>query len=220
MDYSDVHVSGRQRHMREGRCISVYHAGHERLEEMPLQDLKPNCVPYRQRGWCRAELEWAKPWTLDISSRASCLHRFGFAGYASWFHRMSLPMTPESFRGKVGSQQLKFTHRGDIEPVMRLQETVFYQKLAAMESFRCSWLRYWEVPDLLALVWRLRALQGFFLAAAYLSEEQQVVLMSTCLASPVLHTVPGPSKSFILRVPCYAMHAYIGPQKGRIFGAR
>ncbi|CAE7806033.1 NLRC3 [Symbiodinium microadriaticum] len=178
-----------RQHMREGRRISVYNVGHERLEELPLQDLKPNCVPYQHRGWCRAELEWAKPWTLDISSATSCLRRFGFTNYTSWFHRMSLPMTPEAFRGKVGSQQLKFTHRGDMEPVMRLQETVFYQKLAAMESFRCSWLRHWEIPDLLELVGRLQALQGFFLASAYLSGEQQVALVSSCLASPVLHTV-------------------------------
>ena len=139
------------------------------------RNLHANEVIYLGRGWCRAEYEWAKPNTVNISRRGVCLRRC-CAQYDSNFHRLSLPWTPEAFQRSVATHALKFTHRGDIDPVLELQRTVFQQKVATLDNFECRWLPCHEVDDLVELVPLLQAVQTFALNAAHVAESQQLAL--------------------------------------------
>ncbi|CAK9019225.1 LRR and CARD domains-containing protein 3) (Nucleotide-binding oligomerization domain protein 3) [Durusdinium trenchii] len=191
----------------QGRSIAVYSLAEGRVAEVPLKRLKSmvngkccstcddkccnlhiNDVMYLCRGWCRAEFEWAKPNTVDISRQATFL-RCCWATYDAEFIRLSLPWTPEAFQQQLASEQLKFTHRSDMGPVVKLQELVFHQKVATMEEFQCNWLRLSEVEDLVKLLPRLQAVETFALMAAYLSSQQQVPLAKALAFHPTLRKV-------------------------------
>ena len=152
------------------------------------RNLHANDIVYLGRGWCRAEFEWAKPYTVDISRRGVCLRRC-CAQYDSNFHRFSLPWTPEAFQRSVATHALKFTHRGDIGPVLELQRTVFQQKVATLENFDCSWLPFHEVHDLVELVPLLQAVHVFTLSAAYVANSQQLALATALGTRQTLQTV-------------------------------
>ncbi|CAK9038104.1 unnamed protein product [Durusdinium trenchii] len=186
----------KRQQIRQRRTIPVYILAEGKVVEVPLKRLKrsvggkcssscdescrnlhANDIVYLGRGWCRAEYEWAKPYTVDISRRGVCLClRRRWAGYDSVFHRFSLPWTPEAFQRSVATRALKFTHRGDIDPVLELQRTVFQQKVATLENFECTWLPCHEVEDLVELVGLLQAVQNFQLVAAHVADSQQMAL--------------------------------------------
>ena len=94
------------------KFIEIYCESTNKVELRPFAELVLNRVPYAQRGWCIAEVQW-------ISTKDSI---FGYA-----------PMTPARFRewvkrGLEGEQDglvLRFTHRDDLNIVVRLQEAVF-----------------------------------------------------------------------------------------------
>eukprot|EP00913_Durusdinium_trenchii_P020351 g19118.t1 len=190
-----------------GRTIPVYILAEGKVVEVSLKRLKrsiggkcssscdDNCrnlhandIVYLGRGWCRAEYEWAKPYTINISRRGVCL-RCCWAQYDALFHRLSLPWTPEAFQRSVAAHALKFTHRGDIDPVLELQRTVFQQKVVTLENFLCTWLPCHEVDDLVELVGLLTAVQSFALTAAHVAESQQVALATALETRPALQTV-------------------------------
>ncbi|CAE7574344.1 unnamed protein product [Symbiodinium sp. CCMP2456] len=94
--------------------IEIYCETTDQVERRPFSELVMNRVPYTQRGWCIAEVQW-------MSAKS------GIHGYA--------PLTPAMFQERVkrGLEDkpdglvLKFTHRDDLEAVVRLQEKVFLQ---------------------------------------------------------------------------------------------
>ncbi|CAK9050380.1 unnamed protein product [Durusdinium trenchii] len=197
----------KRQQIRSGRTIPVYILAEGKVVEVPLKRLKrsiggkcssscdENCrnlhandIVYLGRGWCRAEFEWAKPYTVDISRRGVCLRRCS-AEYDALFHRLSLPWTPEAFQRSVATRALKFTHRGDIDPVLELQRTVFQQKVATLENFRCAWLPCHEVHDLVELVPLLQAVQFFQLVAAHVADSQQMALATALGTRQTLQTV-------------------------------
>ncbi|CAK8999442.1 Protein NLRC3 [Durusdinium trenchii] len=200
-------ASVKRQQIRQRRTIPVYILAEGKVVEVPLKRLKrsiggkcssscdescrnlhANEVIYLGRGWCRAEYEWAKPYTINISRRGVCL-RCCWAQYDALFHRLSLPWTPEAFQRSVAAHALKFTHRGDIDPVLELQRTVFQQKVVTLENFLCTWLPCHEVDDLVELVGLLTAVQSFALTAAHVAESQQVALATALETRPALQTV-------------------------------
>ena len=152
------------------------------------RNLHANDIVYLGRGWCRAEYEWAKPNTVDISRQGVCLRRC-CAQHHSWFYRFSLPWTPEAFQRNVSTNTLKFTHRSDIKPVIELQRKVFDQKVATLEKFECNWLPCHEVEDLLELLPLLGAVQEFWLTEAYVPHSQQLPLANALARRPALQKV-------------------------------
>ncbi|CAJ1454870.1 unnamed protein product, partial [Effrenium voratum] len=93
--------------------------------------LHANNTPYNERGWCAAEQQWslsrANPWRsmrLPLGTPEIC----------------EAPLTPEAFADAVQAGGLKFTHRGDAEPVLRLQRHVFETKTAVTTSLNFSHL--------------------------------------------------------------------------------
>eukprot|EP00913_Durusdinium_trenchii_P025810 g24224.t1 len=94
-----------------------------------------------------------------------------------------------AFQRSVATHALKFTHRGDIGPVLELQRTVFQQKVATLENFDCSWLPFHEVHDLVELVPLLQAVHVFTLSAAYVANSQQLALATALGTRQTLQTV-------------------------------
>ena len=101
-------------HFQLSDFIEIYCESTNKVELRPFAELLLNRVPYSQRGWCIAEVQW-------MSTKDSI---FGYA-----------PLTPTMFQERVkrGLEDredglvLKFTHRDDLDIVVRLQETVFLQ---------------------------------------------------------------------------------------------
>ena len=104
--------------------ILIFHEPSGGVVPVPVHSLTRNDTPYEERGWCRAELEWSscrkESWRnvrIDGDPGARPGTDSG-ANMASDF-KGRVPRTPGDFAAGVGA--LKFTHRSDLEPVIRLQ---------------------------------------------------------------------------------------------------
>ena len=136
------------------RFIEVYCEATGKVEPRPFTELLLNSIPYSQRGWCIAEVQWMT--TKD-----------NIADYA--------PMTPAMFQDRVkrgrddpsdpGGLVLIFTHRNDAEAVMILQEKVFLQHVQERFRLRARWLPCEQVRVLattLASLSKLRHLELWY----------------------------------------------------------
>ena len=143
-----------RRQIKQGRTLSVYREGTGRVEEVGIADLVHNATPYAERGWFCAEVEWSKPNSTDISERD---------GLAAWFDPPSsylglgprlyclcmicrmhfppastVPLTPSAFSEQATG--LQFTHRSDMEPVLRLQKLLgCYIMVCLYKQNEVSW---------------------------------------------------------------------------------
>ena len=87
----------------------------------PCRQLHRNSTPYRERGWCMAEIQWS------LARKASWKSiRIPFREGRN----CEAPMAPSEFRAQAERGTLKFTHRSDLEPVLQLQAKVFREKAA------------------------------------------------------------------------------------------
>ena len=93
---------------RCGSKIFVYWKEEQKMMDVQISQLKSNETPYKERGWCRSEKEWASLRIKDGNS---------------------VPLPPDMFRAQM--QQMIFTHREDSEKVFKLQAKVFLQKAAS-----------------------------------------------------------------------------------------
>lgn len=118
----------RDRQVKQEKKIAVFSEAEGSVTGRPLESLKANAVAYQDRGWCRAELEWSKPYSFDIvkgvlpklgrsvrrrkacfgEERPFCLKIKVRMGALLNIHAEP-PWTPAEFQGAVGSGQLKFT---------------------------------------------------------------------------------------------------------------
>lgn len=103
---------------RDNSYIEVYNVKIGAVGPVPIAELTFNDVPYLERGWCIAEMQWA-------STREGEDH--------------AVPEPPEQFAKRLC--QLKFTHRSDASAVQELQEKVFREKTG-----RTTKLRFDKLP--------------------------------------------------------------------------
>eukprot|EP00438_Fugacium_kawagutii_P025671 Skav205816 [mRNA] locus=scaffold307:460463:461377:+ [translate_table: standard] len=115
-----------------GILIPMYDAceGIKKVVEKPLQDLKPNRNLYKERGWCRAEVEWSSLRTVNLQHQRICPADGDEVQSDGTSCRV--PMTPEKFEATM--KDSKFTHKADSETVILLQSKVFQEKVLACES--------------------------------------------------------------------------------------
>ncbi|CAJ1449725.1 unnamed protein product [Effrenium voratum] len=135
------------------RTVPVYHEPSGSVQAVPVGELTENRVPYRDRGWCRAEIEWsssrgssAQHQRIDVSAAAdiSCL-------------RGRVATAPEDFAARMHSAQ--FTHRSDAEAVIALQEKIFSEKVTACVKVQLNDLPASEVAKLVQVLPRARRLR-------------------------------------------------------------
>ena len=115
--------------------VMVYDVTSKTVRGCPLNKLVANRVPYRSRGWCKAEVEWSScrsrseqnqridaPQSKDlIESRYRQDQRALLQG--------KVPMAPEVFEEDM--KKAAFTHRDDAAEVQKLQRDVYHVKVAA-----------------------------------------------------------------------------------------
>ena len=110
--------------------VMVYDDESKTVRGRPLKELMPNRVPYRDRGWCKAEVEWSScrsrseqnqlidPWDSEVKSQSRLTGK--------------VPMAPEVFQEDL--KKAAFTHRNDAGIVQKLQQEIYYEKVAACEE--------------------------------------------------------------------------------------
>ncbi|CAJ1344071.1 unnamed protein product, partial [Effrenium voratum] len=111
--------------------VSVFSANLGRVVPVPIRELTHNATPYQSRGWCVAEREWSA--TRSTSSASARLTEAGWVQEEG----KQAPTPPHTFRNRIsatGDNALKFTHRGDVAPVLALQQKVFEDKAGSQEA--------------------------------------------------------------------------------------
>ena len=101
--------------MHMDATVLVYHAPTDKVKRVPVADLIANRTAYRDRGWCIAELCWSSTRSLGALSKEIDEAEADTKGQA--------PMPPEIFVPAF-KEKLQFTHRSDMEAVLKLQERV------------------------------------------------------------------------------------------------
>lgn len=102
--------------MRLDASVLVYHAPSGEVKPVRVVDLMENRTAYRDRGWCIAEHQWSATRSVASLSKEIDQDETDMAGQA--------PMPPEVFV-PLFKEKLKFTHRSDMDTVLKLQEKVF-----------------------------------------------------------------------------------------------
>ncbi|CAE7292016.1 gefF [Symbiodinium natans] len=111
------------------------------VREQPIAELKLNSTPYLKRGWCLAELQWS-------SLKGSVLVELAqLQGQHLWNQRAPLP--PDFFRKLLSKRDVKFTHRSDIEVLIKAQQHAFAAKASQSTSLHFANLTVLEL-DILA----------------------------------------------------------------------
>ena len=105
--------------MHMDATVFVYHAPSNEVKPIPVANLIANRTRYRDRGWCIAELCWSSTRSLGSLSKEIDEAEADTDGQA--------PMPPEIFV-PLFKEKLQFTHRSDMDAVLKLQERVFHEK--------------------------------------------------------------------------------------------
>eukprot|EP00434_Breviolum_minutum_P044697 symbB.v1.2.039955.t1/scaffold6898.1/size14729/2 len=113
--------------MHMDASVLVYHAPSDEVKPVPVANLIANQTAYRDRGWCIAELCWSSTRSLGSSSKEIDEAEADTEGQA--------PMPPEIFV-PLFKEKLQFTHRSDMDAVLKLQERVFYEKAQKNEILK------------------------------------------------------------------------------------
>eukprot|EP00434_Breviolum_minutum_P039885 symbB.v1.2.035427.t1/scaffold4748.1/size59687/2 len=113
--------------MHMDATVLVYHAPSDEVKPVPVADLIANRTAYRDRGWCIAELCWSSTRSLGALSKEIDEAEADTEGQA--------PMPPEIFVPAF-KQKLQFTHRSDMDDVLKLQERVFHEKAQKNEILK------------------------------------------------------------------------------------
>ena len=122
--------------------VPVYHLPTKSIQEVPVRDLQRNSVPYRDRGWCRAEIEWS---SAKSATKQNQQIDAGESEPEACFVG-KVPMAPAEFRKHMDSSE--FTHRDDATEVIKLQEKIFHEKVTACEVAEFENLPEGEVMQL------------------------------------------------------------------------
>jgi len=111
--------------------VMVYDVESKTVRGRPLKELVHNRVPYRDRGWCKAEVEWS-----SCRSRSEQNQRIDAPGSEANSEEFELkgkvPMAPEVFQEDM--KKAAFTHRNDAGEVQKLQQDIYYEKVSVCEA--------------------------------------------------------------------------------------
>ncbi|CAE7448473.1 NLRC3, partial [Symbiodinium necroappetens] len=107
--------------------VTVYDAGSKTVRGRPLKELVANRVPYRSRGWCKAEVEWSSCRSKSEQNQWIDAPESEAGGGRAQLQG-KVPMTPELFEEDM--RKAEFTHRNDAAAVLELQRKIFHQKVS------------------------------------------------------------------------------------------
>ncbi|CAE7783018.1 Nlrc3 [Symbiodinium sp. CCMP2456] len=150
--------------------VSVYDEPSDSVRLRPLRDLVQNRSPYRDRGWCKAEIEWSA-----LKSSTAMNHRIDQAEAEASTLR-SMPMTPEALRSSA-----VFTHRSDAASVVQLQAKIFHQKVSACEDLLLEGLKASEFAQLAPALKHYRCLRSLRLKKFNVGAEEATAFAQALL---------------------------------------
>ena len=125
--------------------VRVYFEEAKAVTPRPLKDLVENRVPYSDRGWCKAEVEWSS--TRDFTAKSQRIDAAEGKKKGSGL-KGRVPTTPELFKAQMASA--KFTHRADAGSVQFLQAKIYHQKVSVCQEAVLEHLPAAEVTKLAA----------------------------------------------------------------------
>ena len=139
------------------RKIPVFHDPSGCVKPIPLQELVHNRTLYEERGWCKAEIEWAAARGISaqnqrIDGRGDGRQPVHFGG--------RVPQSPEVFEQQMATSA--FTHRNDAPEVARLQRKIFYEKVTVAREVNFEDLPSSEVEKLIKALPKFKAHQKAF----------------------------------------------------------
>eukprot|EP00439_Symbiodinium_sp_Y106_P059479 s1829_g8.t1 len=111
--------------------VMVYDDESKTVRGHPLKELVHNRVPYRDRGWCKAEVEWSS--CRSRSEQNQQIDASGSEVSSEKELKGKVPMAPEVFQEDM--KKAAFTHRKkDAAAVLKLQQDIYYEKVSACEE--------------------------------------------------------------------------------------
>ena len=138
--------------------------GNKSIQAIPLRDLTRNQIPYRKRGWCRAEIEWSSAKSATKKNQRIDTVQVDSKSAASFTGKV--PMAPKVFAEQMANSE--FTHRNDAPQVIKLQDKIFREKVTVCEEVQFENLAQGEVEQLakaLPFYQQLRRLHLFYFDA-------------------------------------------------------
>ena len=106
--------------MHMDATVLVYHAPSHEVKPVRVADLVANRTAYRDRGWCIAELCWSSTRSMGALSK-----EIDETGSGTVDMTGQAPMPPDVFIPRF-KEKLQFTHRSDMDAVLKLQGKVSY----------------------------------------------------------------------------------------------
>eukprot|EP00434_Breviolum_minutum_P035715 symbB.v1.2.031624.t1/scaffold3690.1/size51928/1 len=103
------------------------------VTDVPIEKLIKNSVPYQMRGWCLAEIQWSSLRSFKL------LKLVIIYGQDLWTSQA--PLTPDFFRKMLSRSEVHFTHRVDLEPLIKAQKAAFEAK-----AKQCTILKFDNLP--------------------------------------------------------------------------
>jgi len=122
--------------------VPIWDVDRKNVVAKPLKDMMQNRTPFRQRGWCIAEVEWSL--LRMVSAQFQQIEEGDIAEDGL---NGRVPTAPDHFR-KDFHEHAQFTHRADAASVIYLQEVVFREKVTLCEHLVLIGL---PVSEMLAL---------------------------------------------------------------------
>ncbi|CAE7246177.1 Nlrc3 [Symbiodinium sp. CCMP2592] len=110
--------------------VMVYDVESGSVQGRPLGELVPNRVPYRSRGWCKAEVEWSS--CRSISEQNQRIDTAEPGDSERQGLRGKVPMAPEVFEEEM--RKAEFTHRNDAAAVLQLQWEIYHEEVSECEK--------------------------------------------------------------------------------------
>ena len=104
--------------MHMDATVLVYHAPSHEVKPVRVADLVANRTAYRDRGWCIAELCWSSTRSMGALSK-----EIDETGSGTVDMTGQAPMPPDVFIPRF-KEKLQFTHRSDMDAVLKLQGKV------------------------------------------------------------------------------------------------
>lgn len=177
------------------KSIPIYYNHSGKVEPRPIKSLILNDTPYIKRGWTQAELLWSSSRAqmlfipeLNLSISGCTTDAELLDGEASnAAQRAEVPVTPEIFKQRT--EELVFTHRVDLDPVIRLQAKVFHYKASSALSLSLQQLTASDVETLSAALPHYVFLQSLAVSHLELNEKAAKSLENALLEVPQLRSI-------------------------------
>ena len=106
------------------------------LVEIKDLDRKVGNRKYLKRGWCISELQWSALRNIKEDKEVPEFGQMNPKGQKLWQHLAPVPH--DLFRKKLSTREVKFTHREDMELVIKAQKAAFSSKVEQSDKLHLN----------------------------------------------------------------------------------